>query len=265
MRRRSACPWPSASPSPSRAHGTVPRRCEGTWGRRVRYLCHNADCPRREGGGTQVAPLQRHVAVRDRDHDHLELLRGGAEGQQQGQNIINACGVRASVRLGGGRSVIDASFCREGRAPGSVSIMMRFLGAMVGWDGGGRRRSAARGTRVDRIGVRGRMEGQQSTFFFFSQLLDTQRRKREVWTRQENSPAPVGREKFICTSVCNSPLARLRKSLRCSPFARQEVGRSRRSGCGGSTSGSLVLRVPPFTSCHLPHWLAFSNQRPRSC
>lgn len=166
MRRRSACPWPSASPSPSRAHGTVPRRCEGTWGRRVRYLCHNADCPRREGGGTQVAPLQRHVAVRDRDHDHLELLRGGAEGQQQGQNIINACGVRASVRLGGGRSVIDASFCREGRAPGSVSIMMRFLGAMVGWDGGGRRRSAARGTRVDRIGVRGRMEGQQSTFFF---------------------------------------------------------------------------------------------------
>jgi hypothetical protein len=41
-------------------------------------------------GETMVAPLQRHVAVSDRDHGNLELLGRGAKGQQQGQDIVNA-------------------------------------------------------------------------------------------------------------------------------------------------------------------------------
>ena len=40
--------------------------------------------------GYQTVLLLWHVAVGDRDHGNLEVLGGGAEGQEQGQDIVDA-------------------------------------------------------------------------------------------------------------------------------------------------------------------------------
>lgn len=75
------------------------------------------------------SPLQRHVAVGHGDHGQLKLVRARGERQEQGEHIVDtwsfAC--QCEARAGG----------RRGRGlPGSVSMIMRFLGAMGAKKGG---------------------------------------------------------------------------------------------------------------------------------
>jgi len=74
---------------------------------------------------SQVAPLKRDIAICDRDHGDLKLLGGGAESEQQCEDIVNTWQV--SVTMHDANANQKEEYC----TPGSVSIIIRFLGAML--------------------------------------------------------------------------------------------------------------------------------------
>lgn len=68
--------------------------------------------------------MQRHIAICHRDHGDLQLVRPRGEGEQYSKDIVDPCTKRqpeCGTRWPGAGDSL----------PGSVSIMMRFFGAMA--------------------------------------------------------------------------------------------------------------------------------------
>lgn len=68
--------------------------------------------------------MQRHIAVCHRDHGDLQLVRPRGESEQYSEDIVNPCTKRQSEQGARGPGARDS-------LPGSVSMIIRFFGAMA--------------------------------------------------------------------------------------------------------------------------------------